>query len=205
MTGYNYPLRMGRIILQALEEILGREGLHSILKQASLGMYAEAFPPARPDKKFPFASVSGLMASLEQAYGPQGGRGTALRVGRACFQYGLREYGLQLGITELAYRLLPLPMKLRFGARAFADLFNKHTDQKVRIEETEGKLFWHIDRCPVCWERHASDPVCQLAVGLLQESLYWLSGGRNFNVEETACMARGEASCTIQIDLQPFS
>lgn len=205
MTEYFYPQRMGRIILLATEEVLGREGLHSILRLADLASFLDRLPAARSDKTFSFGTVSRLLESLEQAYGPQGGRGAALRIGRACFQYGLREYGSMLGLTEMAFRLLPLPTKFSVGAKAFADLFNKHTDQRVRVEEDDAKLFWRIERCPLCWERHAAEPVCHLAVGLLQESLYWLSGGKIFNVEETACIARGDAACAIVIDRVPFS
>ena len=110
-----------------------------------------------------------------------------------------------LGLTEIAFRLLPLPTKLHTGVKTFADLFNKHTDQKVRVEEKDNKIFWHIERCPLCWERKAEEPICHLAVGLLQEALYWVSGGKVFNVEETACIARGDAACTIVIDQTPLS
>src|SRR5262249_17213608 len=143
--------------------------------------------------------------SLETLYGPQAGRGTALRVGRASFQYGLREYGSLLGLTEMAFRLLPLRTKLRIGAGSFADLFNKHTDQRVRVEQIDGRLLWHIERCPLCWERKSHDSVCQLAAGLLQESLYWVSGGKIFHIEESSCIARGEPDCTFVIDQTPLS
>ncbi len=205
MTEYFYPQSMGRIILLAMEEVLGHEGIRSILRLASLTSYLDQYPAARADKTFSFGTVSHLIESMEQAYGPQGGRGTALRVGRSCFQYGLREYGLQLGVTEMAYRLLPLPTKLRAGAHSFADLFNKQTDQRVRVEDKSGKLYWHIERCPVCWERHTPEPVCHLAVGLLQESLYWISGGKLFNVEEMTCIACGDDACTIVIDQTPIA
>jgi predicted hydrocarbon binding protein len=145
------------------------------------------------------------MESLEQTHGPQGGRGTALRIGRSCFQYGLREYGSMLGITEMAFRLLPLPAKFSIGAKSFADLFNKQTDQRVRIEEKNGTLLWHIERCPLCWGRHTDEPACHLAVGLLQECLYWMSGGKLFNVEEVACVGRGDSACTVLIDRTPLS
>ena len=36
MTEYFYPERMGRIILMAMEEVIGREGVRSILDLASL-------------------------------------------------------------------------------------------------------------------------------------------------------------------------
>ena len=78
-------------------------------------------------------------------------------------------------------------------------------DQRVRLDEHDGKLYWIIERCPLCWERKAAEPVCHLAVGLLQEALYWLSGGKIFNVEEIACLARGDQACTILIDQTPLS
>jgi len=42
-----------------------------------------------------------------------------------------------------------------------------------------------------------------LAVGLLHESLYWVSGGKQFAVEETECIASGAASCVIAINKRP--
>jgi len=202
---YFYPQRMGWIILQAMEEVIGRSGVHAILNLASLNELIDHYPPSTPECSFPFETVSRIHVALEQAYGPRGGRGLALRTGRACFNYGLREYGSQLGLTEIAFRLLPLSSKLHVGAKAFADLFNRHTDQIVRLEETEDQIFWRIERCPLCWERKTQEPVCHLAVGLLQESLYWLSGGKIFNVEEIQCIARGDPDCTIVIDQAPIS
>jgi predicted hydrocarbon binding protein len=205
MTEYFYPERMGRIIMLAMEEVIGKDAVRSVLNLSSLVSCTDEYPEARPEKTFPFKAVTQLQESLEQVYGPLGGRGTALRTGRACLQYGLREYGSMLGITEMAFRLLPLPTKIHSGAKLFADLFNKQTDQVVRIEEKGNKLFWHIERCPLCWERKTTEPVCHLAVGLLQEALYWLSGGKIFNVEEIACIARGDPACTIVIDPTPLS
>ncbi len=200
-----YPQKMGRIIFQGMEEVIGQSGVESILRLASLEKFVQNYPPSRADRSFSFDDVGSVQNALEKKYGPRGGRGLALRAGRACFTYGIKEYGSILGLTEMAFRLLPLSTKLHTGTKAFADLFNKHTDQKVRVEEKEDQIFWHIERCPLCWQRKADEPVCHLAVGLLQEALYWLSGGKIFNVEETACIARGDGVCTIVIDRVPLS
>jgi predicted hydrocarbon binding protein len=175
-----------------------------VLRLNSLEGIAQNFPPLNNDRTFSFETVSAIQTAFELAYGPRGGRGVALRVGRASFKYGLKEYGSMLGLTEMAFRLLSLSTKLHAGAKTFAELFNKHTDQKVRVEEQGNKILWHIERCPLCWERKAEEPVCHLAVGLLQEALYWVSGGKVFNVEETACMACGDPDCTIVIDQTPL-
>jgi predicted hydrocarbon binding protein len=202
---YFYPQKMGRIILLGMEEVIGKSGVEAILRLAALEGLVQNYPLAKMDRTFPFESVGQMQAALEQVYGPRGGRGVALRTGRSCFKYGLKEYGSMLGLTEMAFRLLPLPAKLHTGAKVFAELFNKHTDQKVRIEETDKQIFWHIERCPLCWGRQTDGPACHLAVGLLQEALYWLSGGKVFNVEETACIAHGGTICTLVIDKTPLS
>ncbi len=88
--------------------------------------------------------------------------------------------------------------------QTLAEFFNTFTDQHVRIEEEDGQLLWHIERCPLCWERKTQEPVCHLAVGLLQEALYWLSGGKVFHVEEKMCIAAGDKACTIVIDQTPM-
>lgn len=199
-----YPNQMGRAILLSMEEVMGRNGVHAILKLASLSSMIENYPPDDKEREFSFSTLSTMTDTLEQVYGPHGGRGLALQIGRACFNSGVRQYGTQMGITEMAFRLLPLPAKVNAGAKAFAELFNVFTDQKVRVEDENGKLFWHIERCPLCWERSAQEPVCHLAVGLLQEALYWLSGGKMFNVEEVTCIATGDETCTIVIDQPPI-
>ena len=203
-TSFFYPNRMGRIMLLALEEIIGRHGVNALLNLASLTGYINNYPPHNQDLRVPFEDISRIQSVLEEAYGPRGGRGLALRTGRASFNYGLREFGPELGLTDLAFRLLPLPVKLKAGSQAFAGLFNQFTDQRVRLEIDEKNIFWHVERCPLCWQRQTADPACHLAVGLLQETLYWVSGGKFFSVEETQCIARGDETCTIVIDQNPL-
>jgi hypothetical protein len=202
---YFYPNHMGRIILLALEEIVSRNGVNAILNLAELPDLIDNYPPHNPNLEFPFQTISSLQGALEDMYGPRGGRGVALRVGRACFQYGLREFGPLFGLTDLTFRLLPMHPKLKMGAASFADVFNKYSDQRVALEDQGNRLLWHIERCPLCWERHTETPCCHMAVGVLQESLYWVSGGKYFNVEETHCIASGDSVCTIVIDKTPMS
>jgi predicted hydrocarbon binding protein len=202
---YYYSNRMGRIIFLATEEILGRNGINAALNMAGLSQFIDHYPPNNQSQDFSFEYISRLQGALEDFYGPHGGRGVALRIGRACFQHVLREYGPLFGLTDLAFRLLPLGAKVKIGAAAFADIFNKHTDQRVHLEDNGKQLLWQISKCPLCWERHSNSVICQMTVGLLQESLYWVSGGKYFNVEESHCIARGDLTCTFVIDKAPMS
>ena len=201
---YYYPNKMGRIILLALEEVIGRNGVNATLNLAGLRYLVNNYPPNNLDRQFPFEEIGKIQKSLDDMYGPRAGHGLALRAGRACFRYGLREFGPVLGIADLAFRLLPLGMKLKAGAEVFAETFNKYSDQVVRLDEDDERLWWIIERCPVCLGRHTDLPCCYLAVGILHESLVWVSGGKNFNVQEISCIACGDETCTIVVDKQPL-
>jgi len=201
---FYYPNKMGRIILLSMEDVMGRNGVNAALNLAGLPHLINNYPPNNFDAQFSFHEVSAIQQSLDSMYGPRGGRALAHRSGRATFKYGLREFGPVLGIADLAFRLFPLQMKLKVGFEVFAETFNKFSDQRVRFEEEETHYLWFIDRCPVCWGRTAVEPCCHLAVGLLQEALYWVSGGKHFTVEEKECIACGASSCLVTIDKQPL-
>jgi predicted hydrocarbon binding protein len=201
---YFYSNRMGRVILLAMEEILGHSGVNAVLNLVKLPEYINNYPPFTQDLHFPFEHISQLQVGLEEAYGTRAGRGLVVRVGRTCLKYGLREFGAELGLTDLAFRLLPLQTKLKNGSEAFAALFNNFTDQRVCLDRDEKSIYWNIKRCPVCWGRQTDSPCCHLAVGLLQEALFWVSGGKYFEVEEKKCVACGDSACTIVIDRIPM-
>lgn len=106
---YYYSNRMGRMLLLSGEEILGRPGMVAVLKSMPAGQhYIETYPPANERLEFPFQVVSELYPVMVLRYGHQGGRGLLIRMGRVCFQRGLREFGPLFGLTDLAFRLLPL-------------------------------------------------------------------------------------------------
>lgn len=200
----HYPSRMGHILLDAMEEVMGRNALQDILIRVGLEPLAGARASGNTDLHLSPESIRDLNHALAQTYGPRAGRGLAQRIGRACFKYGLRVYGETLGLTRTDFRTLPFRAKLRTAGQALASLLNEQASQNVQIAEADGKLLWRVEQCPLCSGRRESEPICNLTVGLLQESLYWLSSGKIFRVEETQCIARGDAACLIEIHTTPL-
>jgi hypothetical protein len=203
-SGYYYPNRIARIYFQALEEVMGRNGLHALLNLAGLGQYKDNYPPNNLERAFDFADFSNLNQGLEDIYGPRGGRGLALRGGRAAFDSGLKGFGALAGVGDLAFRVLPLGTKVRLGLPAMARIFTQFSDQISRTENYDTHFLYYIDRCPVCWGRTDDRPICYAAAGLLQEGLKWVSGGLEFRVEEIECIANGAPSCLFRIDKEPI-
>src|SRR5512142_1229500 len=108
LSGLYYPNRVARYYLLAMEEIMGKNGLNAILNLAKLGHLIDHYPADDLEKKFDFSEFSALNAALEEMYGPRGGRGLALRAGRAAFARGLQGFGALVGASDLAFKVLPL-------------------------------------------------------------------------------------------------
>jgi predicted hydrocarbon binding protein len=198
-----YPNRMGRIVLTAMEDIIGSNGVNATLNLAGVPGMVSNYPPNNLQLGFRFEDLAAIQEAVDKIFGDNGGRVIALRTGRETFKYALKDFMPVMGIADLAFRALHVGIKIKIGLGVFAETFNKFTDQRVRLSEESDRHLWIIERCPVCWQRKKSDPCCHLAVGLLQESLKWVSNGREFHVEEINCIAAGDDNCIISINKQP--
>jgi len=203
-AGLYYPNKFGRIMIQSLEEVMGKNGLNAILNLAGLNHYIESYPPDNLDKGFDFAELSAIGTALEEMYGPRGGRGLALRGGRAIFSRGLKQFGALAGVGDLAFKVLPLQTKLKIGLPAVARIFTQFSDQTSRVEEFDDHFLYYIDRCSMCWGRETEFPACHIAVGILQETLRWISGGLEFRVNPIECIGMGAKIGVIRIDKEPI-
>lgn len=192
LSGFYYPNKFALITLKAMEEIMGKNGLNAILNLAGLAHLQGNYPPDNLEKGFDFAYFTALMVALEDMYGPRGGRGLALRAGRAAFADGLKGFGALAGVGDLAFKVLPLPQKLKIGIPAMANILTQFSDQISNVYDEGDHYVYTLERCPMCWKRTADRPVCYTGQGLLQEGLRWVSGGHEFKVDMAACIARGD-------------
>jgi predicted hydrocarbon binding protein len=199
-SGYYFSNRYARILLKGYEEVLGREQLNSALSQAHLEAWLTAFPPDNEQREVDFADCSAINLALEELYGSRGAGGLAIRAGRAAFDDLLQMFGSQLGVDQMSFKLLPLREKIRTDLQSLADLFQQVSDQVTTVSEQESSFLFTVQRCPVCWGRSlAVNPVCCLTAGLLQENLKWLSGGQDWCIVETRCIAKGDPVCEFEI------
>ncbi len=204
-SGLFYPNRIALIIMQALEDVMGKNGMNAILNLAHLSNLIDNYPASNLERQFDFSDVSSLSVGLEEMYGPRGGRGLALRAGRAAFADSLRNFGAMAGAGDLAFKVLPLNAKLKIGVPAMAKIFSQISDQKTTVEDHDTEYHYIIHQCPVCWGRSGEEkPVCFIAAGLLQEGLKWLSGGNEFRVNESECVAMGAEVCRFVVQKEPI-
>ena len=203
-SGLHYPNKIARIYLMAMEEVMGKNGMNAILNMAGLSHLVDNPPPDNLHREFDFADYSAISGALEEMYGPRGGRGLALRAGRASFAQGLRHFGALAGAGDLAFKVLPMTTKLKIGIPAMAKIFSQVSDQKSWVEETPTEYIYYMAPCPVCWGRKSDKPMCHAGAGLLQEGLRWVSGGHEFRVQEAKCVGCGDAACVLHVQKEPI-
>lgn len=204
-SGYYYPNLIARIYLEAIEEIMGPNGMKALLNMANMPHLIENYPPGDLAKRFDFADFARLNEAMEQLYGPRGGRALSLRAGRKAFDQGLKNFGPMVGVADRAFRLLPLRLRMKIGLGAMAKAFSSTSDQISYVHEEEDQFVYVIERCPVCWGRHADTAICHAAMGIILEGLNWGTGGMQFKTAEVACIAKGDPACLFTISKEPIA
>ncbi|NDJ62352.1 MAG: 4-vinyl reductase [Chloroflexi bacterium] len=171
-SGLYYPNKFARLAIVALEDVMGKNGLNTLLNLSKLPELIDNYPPDTLDKAFDFADFTSLNIALEDMFGPRGGRGLALRAGRQIFSGGLSSFGALAGVTDVAFKVLPLNAKLKVGVPAMANIFREFSDQVSNVhDEGSDKIIYTMETCALCWNRKSDKAVCYMGQGLLQEGL----------------------------------
>jgi predicted hydrocarbon binding protein len=204
-SGLYYPNKIARIAIIALEEVMGKNGLNAILNLANLPNLIDNYPPDNLERHFDFSDFSAINGALEEMYGPRGGRGLALRAGRATFDNALKNFGALAGVGDIAFKVLPLPIKVRIGINAMARIFTQTGDQKSTVQEFDDHYLYTIHRCPVCWGRTTDKPACFIGTGLLLAGAKWVSGGNEFKIVQTTAKSCGNPTCDFVVYKEPIA
>ncbi|MCS7072526.1 MAG: 4-vinyl reductase, partial [Anaerolinea sp.] len=172
--------------------------------QAGVHVFHDQLPPDDLEPGLDFAALAAINAALDTLYGQQGGRGMALRAGRAWFSGGMRMFGVFNAMADPAFRALSLDRRVSLGLAALVDVFTHFSDQRSALEVSSQTYILQVAPSPMAWGLRAARPVCQPLVGLVQEGMRWFSNGREYSVRETHCQAAGHDACRIAISRQPL-
>lgn len=187
--------------MDGVEEVIGITGVYAI---TNLSRMSQANLVEKDDEQTSHRDLQMIQHALEEMYGQRGSCGIMLRAGRASFKHFLQQYGVPMGITDLQYRLLPAPIRLKTGLEALARQFSIVAQASVTVEEQDSRWIWQVENCPFAHKCGSDETLCAYTVGLLQEFLSWASGGRVYSVWEVECEATGSSNCKIQVEKQPL-
>jgi hypothetical protein len=98
--------------------------LNTVLHTCGLDRFIGNFPPNNLEPAIQASQYAKFNEAIEAFYG-RGGKGILRRIGKASFQYGVREQAALLGVAGVALKLLPEKQKIKFILNGMADALRK--------------------------------------------------------------------------------
>ncbi len=185
------------IMRQALvssQEVMGSNGLNAVLRTSGLERFIDNFPPNDLEPSVKTSEYAQFNQAIESFYG-RAAKGMLHRVGRASFQYGVREQAALLGIAGVALKVLPEKQRIKFILNGVANALKKSNPEvDTWVEDGPDGLAYVERTCGICWGRQSNQPLCHLYVGSIGEAVLWASGTEH-EIIETHCIARGDEYC----------
>ena len=187
-----------RQALVSAQEVMGDNGLNTVLRTCGLERFIGNFPPNNLEPSIQASQYAKLNEAIEAFYG-RGGKGILRRIGKASFQYGVREQAALLGVAGVALKLLPERQRIKFILNGLADALKKSNPSvKAWVDETGDRLAYIESTCAICYGRHSETPICYLYAGSINEAVLWATG-KEFEIIETHCLAKGDEYCRFEV------
>src|SRR5688500_8074090 len=144
-----------RQALTSAQEVMGENGLTAVLHTSGLERFIGNFPPDNLEPAISALEYGKLNEAIEAFYG-RGGRGMLRRIGKASFQYGVREQAALLGIAGVALKLLPERQRIKFILNGMSDALKKSNPQVNTWLDDSGDRLAYVDATwSICHSRHA--------------------------------------------------
>ena len=193
-----------RLFFLAIEEVMGKDGMKAALHGAKLDRYINNYPPKNLDLGIKFSEYAIAEQAVEDFYGPRGAKAMLQRVGRATFNYSMKEQSAVLGLAGQALKLMPLPMtsKMKLLLEQIVAAANKTVNQPTRLEEDADSFTMVVTYCMCQFRPKHQSPSCFVTVGTLSEAMKWLTD-KSFTIVETTCMNLGADACRYKISKNP--
>lgn len=187
-----------RQALTSAQEVMGENGLNAVLRTSGLERYIGNFPPNDLEPSIQASQYAKLNQAIEDFYG-RGGRGMLRRIGKASFQYGVREQAALLGVAGVALKLLPERQKIKFILNGMANALKKSNPQvEASVDDGGERIAYMESTCAICQGRQSETPICHLYAGSIGEAVQWATG-KEFEIIETHCCAKGDPYCRFEV------
>ena len=187
-----------RQALIAAQEVMGENGLSAVLRASGLERFVGNFPPDDMNPSIQTSQYARLNAAIEEFYG-RGGPGILKRIGKASFEYAVREQAALLGVAGVALKLLPERQRIKFILTQMVGALKKSNAQvEAWVDDSGERVAYLESTCGICHSRTSETSICHLYIGSIGEAVRWATG-REHQIIETHCLARGDPYCRFEV------
>jgi hypothetical protein len=201
MTTRQDAMIVNALVRQALtssQEVMGDNGLNAVLRTSGLERFIGNFPPDNLEPSISASQYARLNEAIETFYG-RGGRGMLRRIGKASFQYAVREQAALLGLAGVALKLLPERQRIKFILNSMAGALKKSNPQvEAWVDDNGERIAYMESTCGICYGRQSEVPICYLYIGSIGEAVQWATG-KEYQIVETHCLAKGDPYCRFEV------
>jgi predicted hydrocarbon binding protein len=189
------------VVLTTLEDLMGRNGLVSILNLSGLSKFKDNYPPNNDEQGSLASEISRLISGVIDLMGKDGAKALLRKAGQQGFKCALEESPELLGVLGIELKKMASDRE-RIGAVLGALTFETNTtfeEGHQALVEVEDGFEVHINHCEWCLTLEGfTYPICFAEVGLEEAMLQWATGKR-YPVEEIACRAAGAEQCVFHV------
>ncbi len=200
-----------RWALLAIVEVVGENGLDSILKKAGMEKFRQSYGSDQLSavSGFTFRDYANINAGVMQVLGAKEPR-FVFHSGRVSARHAMRRYA-QIFHPEpqLVNGLLTQEEQLRASLETILQGYQgvaENTGQEYHawLTDTDDFFYYHLESCAVCAGKASTEPICLFFSGSLMESLKWYTS-RQYNVREVACRSMSDPACVWEIAKLPVA
>lgn len=198
-----------RWALLSAEEVVGKQGLNTALREVGLERLIDNYPSdeVKMSGDFTLGDYANLGVALLNLFG-RAGEGRAPWNGRLVIKHAIEQQSALFSVAAaLASNGLPISTErnmstesLQQGLRKISQFFGKNG--ALRVENRGDRLAYIVEECYACAGQQATRPICRVSTISLQESIRWLTG-KAFDVKEVECRAMGAPACVWEISKTP--
>lgn len=198
-----------RWALEAAEEVVGKDGLAVVLRQAGLERLIDNYPPdtLETSGKVSYRDYTNLSTGLLNFY-QRPGKGMVMRVGRIQARKSIEHQSGTFNLaTVIAAKLLPSGTQVKMGLSAMLSGFKVLAEKagqefKGSIEDRGENWALIMATCPLCAGKHSDSHICWLMEAGIEEAMRQVFG-KFFDVVETECRAKGAPACVFEVPKKP--
>jgi predicted hydrocarbon binding protein len=199
-SGYHHSNLLTYSMLSTLADILGANGLVTLLRYANLDELVNYMPPKDLEDGVDFADMSSVFQAVEEIYGVRGGHALLTRCGRKTFEAYRENFAPLMNFLTLELKLIPHEKRVRHGIDFTLKLITRTGIQHLTCFDSGEDLVYQIENNSACYGRPKTDhAVCHMTVGAIQGILHWASCGEDHQVVESLCAAKGNPYCEFHV------
>jgi predicted hydrocarbon binding protein len=176
-----------RVLMDAAEEVIGTNGLKSLLNYAMMSHLMEEKPGYGFEKAYTDIEYSRIIVSFYELLGVPGAKAIFRIIGKVIAQR-VRD----LGLFD-SFRDLP-PRERLFKA---VELYTTVSARGTVVMERDRVLFDNR-HCTTCFNLRSDVPICTIINGFLDELAVW-AGYKGVRATEIRCKALGDETCLYEV------